>query len=102
MCISIVFNVFNDKELKYRHRQLDLIVNPGIKDVFIKRAQIISSLRSYLDKNEFIEVETPVLQPIYGGASARPFTTCMSFNSRVLTTSVKKFVRFLFESNKVI
>ena len=69
------FNAFEDKELRYRHRQLDLIVNPGVMDVFRKRAKIISSIRKYLDENGFIEVETPVLQPIYGGASARPFTT---------------------------
>ena len=70
-----VFNIFYDKELRYRHRQLDLIANPEVKDIFIKRAQIITSLRYYLDNNGFIEVETPVLQPVYGGASARPFTT---------------------------
>ena len=70
-----VFNTFDDKELRYRHRQLDLIANPEVKNIFIKRAQVISSLRDYLDENGFIEVETPVLQPIYGGASARPFTT---------------------------
>ena len=69
------FNVFDDKEQRYRHRQLDLIANPEIKKVFIKRARIIASLRNYLDSNGFIEVETPVLQPIYGGAFARPFTT---------------------------
>ena len=70
-----LYNAFDDKEIRYRHRHLDLIANPEVKDVFIKRAQIISSLRTYLDDNGFIEVETPVLQPIYGGASARPFTT---------------------------
>ena len=69
------FNAFEDKELRYRHRQLDLIANPSIKDVFKKRAKIITSIRKYLDDNNFIEVETPVLQPVYGGASARPFTT---------------------------
>ena len=69
------FNAFEDKELRYRHRQLDLIANPDIKAVFKKRAKIISSTRKYLDNNGFIEVETPVLQPVYGGASARPFTT---------------------------
>ena len=70
-----MFNAFEDKELRYRHRQLDLIVNPEVKDIFIKRAQIISSVRSYLDENGYLEVETPVLQPLYGGASARPFKT---------------------------
>ncbi len=69
------FNAFEDKELRYRHRQLDLIANPSIKAVFKKRAKIISSIRKYLDDSNFIEVETPVLQPVYGGASARPFTT---------------------------
>jgi len=69
------FNIFEDKELRYRHRQLDLIANPKIKAVFKKRAKIISSTRKYLDSNGFIEVETPVLQPLYGGASARPFMT---------------------------
>ena len=70
-----VFFAFEDKELRYRYRYLDLIVNPNIKDVFIKRAQIISQIRSFLDKADFLEVETPVLQPIYGGANARPFKT---------------------------
>ncbi|SVC27272.1 uncharacterized protein METZ01_LOCUS280126, partial [marine metagenome] len=70
-----MFNAFEDKELRYRHRQLDLVVNPEVKDIFIKRAQIISSVRSYLDENGYLEVETPVLQPLYGGASARPFKT---------------------------
>ena len=69
------FNSFEDKELRYRHRQLDLIANPDIKNIFIKRSQIITALRSYLDKNKYLEVETPVLQPIYGGASAKPFKT---------------------------
>lgn len=70
-----LFNAFEDKELRYRHRELDLIANPHIKSVFKKRAKIISSIRKYLDDNNFIEVETPVLQSVYGGASARPFTT---------------------------
>jgi len=70
-----VFNSFDDKQLRYRHRHLDLIANPETKNIFIKRAQVITFLRNYLDLKGFIEVETPVLQPIYGGASARPFTT---------------------------
>ena len=59
----------------YRNRHLDLIVNPEVRDTFVKRAKIISSLRGYLDDLEFLQVETPVLQPLYGGANARPFTT---------------------------
>ena len=69
------FNAFEDKELRYRHRHLDLIANPEVMNVFKERARIISALRSELDAQDFIEVETPILQSIYGGASARPFTT---------------------------
>ena len=70
-----VYDAFKDKELRYRNRHLDLIVNPNIRDVFRKRTEIISETRLTLDSKQFLEVETPVLQPIYGGANARPFTT---------------------------
>tara|TARA_B100000676_G_scaffold120645_1_gene120226 strand:- start:26 stop:1516 length:1491 start_codon:yes stop_codon:yes gene_type:complete len=69
------FDAFIDKEQRYRNRHLDLIVNPSIKETFLKRTKIIQGLRKYLDDLSFLEVETPVLQPIYGGANARPFTT---------------------------
>jgi lysyl-tRNA synthetase class 2 len=69
------FDSFADKELRYRNRHLDLIVNHDVKETFIKRARIISSIRHFLDSDGFIEVETPVLQPLYGGANARPFST---------------------------
>ncbi|MEA1881687.1 MAG: lysine--tRNA ligase [Candidatus Marinimicrobia bacterium] len=69
------FDAFADKEQRYRNRHLDLIVNPEVKDTFVKRAQIIRGLRNHLDNMGFLEVETPVLQPLYGGANARPFTT---------------------------
>ena len=70
-----LFNKFEDKELRYRHRYLDFIANPQHKKIFIKRHKIIQSFRSFLDQLNFIEVETPALQPLYGGANARPFTT---------------------------
>ena len=70
-----IFDAFKDKELRYRNRHLDLIVNPETRDVFKKRTEIISNIRTTLDSKQFMEVETPVLQPIYGGANARPFTT---------------------------
>jgi lysyl-tRNA synthetase, class II len=70
-----IFDQFADKELRYRQRYVDLIVNPEIKDVFLKRSKIISSMRNYLDSNDFLEVETPVLQSLYGGAAAKPFVT---------------------------
>ena len=69
------FDSFDDKEQRYRNRHLDLIVNPEVKEVFKKRAIITSALRSFLDNKGFLEVETPVLQPLYGGANARPFQT---------------------------
>ena len=65
----------SDPELRYRQRYADLVVNPEVKDIFRKRSKIVSSLRSFLDSHDFLEVETPVLQPIYGGAAARPFVT---------------------------
>ncbi|MGE5400889.1 MAG: lysine--tRNA ligase [Ignavibacteriales bacterium] len=70
-----VFDQFADKELRYRQRYVDLIVNPEVKDVFIKRSKIVSALRSFLDTRGYLEVETPVLQPMYGGAAAKPFVT---------------------------
>lgn len=64
-----------DVEIRYRQRYLDLIANPDIKKVFLKRSQIISSIRGYLDKNGYLEVETPMMHPIPGGAAGRPFKT---------------------------
>ncbi len=64
-----------DVELRYRQRYLDLIVNPHVREVFIKRSKIIRSMRRYLDDHGFLEVETPMMQPIPGGATARPFIT---------------------------
>ena len=64
-----------DKQTRYRQRYADLIMNPDVKEVFLKRTQIIQAIRDMLNDQDFIEVETPILQPIYGGASARPFTT---------------------------
>jgi lysyl-tRNA synthetase class 2 len=64
-----------DVEARYRQRYLDLIANPEVKDVFLKRTQIMRLIRQFLDARGFIEVETPVLQPIYGGAAAEPFRT---------------------------
>jgi lysyl-tRNA synthetase class 2 len=64
-----------DVELRYRQRYVDLIVNPEVKEVFIKRCRIIKEIRNYLDNRGFLEVETPMMQPIAGGAAARPFIT---------------------------
>ncbi len=69
------FHGLHDKELRYRQRYVDLIANPEIRDVFIKRSQIIHEIRQFLHEHQFMEVETPVLQTLSGGASARPFLT---------------------------
>lgn len=69
------YDAFADKEQRYRKRYLDLIANPEIKDTFVKRSRIISTMRRFFDDRGWLEVETPVLQPIYGGATARPFIT---------------------------
>ena len=69
------YNLVSDKEFRYRKRYLDLIINPETKDNYIKRFKIINSIRSFLNNHGYLEVETPVLQPIYGGANAKPFTT---------------------------
>ncbi|MBP6874965.1 MAG: lysine--tRNA ligase [Candidatus Eisenbacteria bacterium] len=70
-----IFDAFSDREMRYRRRDLDLMVNAEVRDLFRKRAAVIRALRSYLDERGFLEVETPVLQAIYGGAAARPFRT---------------------------
>jgi lysyl-tRNA synthetase class 2 len=70
-----VFDAFSDKEQRYRQRYVDLAVNADVREVFRTRARIVSAVRRFLDERGFVEVETPVLQPIYGGAAARPFTT---------------------------
>lgn len=69
------FHGLTDTDTRYRKRYLDMIMNPGVKDTFIKRSKIISSIRAYLDNLGFIEVETPILNNIAGGAAARPFIT---------------------------
>ncbi len=70
-----VYDAFTDPEQRYRMRYLDLIVNPSVKDVFVKRTKIINIIREYYNSKGYLEVETPVLQPIPGGATARPFIT---------------------------
>lgn len=71
----VEFGEFSDVETRYRQRYADLAVNADVREVFIKRAQTISALRDFFDSRGFLEVETPILQPIYGGAAARPFIT---------------------------
>ena len=69
------YDEFSDPELRYRQRYVDLIVNPNVKETFIKRTKIINTIRNFFNNNDYLEVETPILQSIPGGASARPFIT---------------------------
>ena len=69
------FDALTDPEVRYRQRYVDLVVNPKVRDVFVKRAKIIATMREYFNEHGCLEVETPILQPIPGGASARPFIT---------------------------
>ena len=72
---GVAYDKFDDPELRYRQRYVDLVVNEGVKDTFLKRATVLKTMRKYLDDAGYTEVETPTLQSIPGGASARPFTT---------------------------
>jgi len=79
-----VHDAVTDPEFRYRQRYADLVVNPDVKETFIKRSKMYSSMREFLDAKGYIEVETPILQPIYGGAAARPFKTHHNTHDREL------------------
>ena len=68
-------DAFSDPEQRYRMRYVDLVVNPKVRETFVKRTKLVNSMRAYLNNKGYLEVETPILQPLYGGAAARPFTT---------------------------
>ena len=72
---GVTYDAFDDPELRYRRRYVDLIVNDGVKDIFIKRTKILNTMRRFFNEHGYMEVETPILQSIAGGASARPFIT---------------------------
>lgn len=72
---GVVYDSFDDPEMRYRRRYVDLVVNEGVRDIFIKRTKVFNSMRSYFNDHGYMEVETPILQSIPGGASARPFIT---------------------------
>lgn len=72
---KITYDAFADKEQRYRQRYVDLIVNPKVRETFIKRSRLVQSMREFMNVRGYLEVETPILQPVYGGATARPFVT---------------------------
>jgi lysyl-tRNA synthetase class 2 len=72
---KVTYDAFTDPEMRYRQRYVDLVVNPQVRETFKKRTQLTNSMRQYLNAKGYLEVETPILQPLYGGAAARPFKT---------------------------
>jgi lysyl-tRNA synthetase class 2 len=72
---EVIYDSFTDPEQRYRQRYVDLVVNPHVRETFIKRTQLVQTMRNYLNDKGYLEVETPILQPLYGGAAARPFKT---------------------------
>jgi lysyl-tRNA synthetase class 2 len=90
---KILHNQFTDKELRYRQRYIDLAVHPDVREVFIKRAKIITTIRRFLDQRGYLEVETPVLHSMYGGAAARPFSTHLN------ALDIPLFLRISLELN---
>lgn len=72
---GVIYDAFTDPDQRYRQRHLDLIVNPHVRDAFLKRTKLTNSMREFLNQKGYLEVETPILQPLYGGAAARPFKT---------------------------
>ncbi len=71
----VLHDAFTDPEQRYRQRYVDLVVNPQVRDAFVKRTKLVNSMREYLNNKGYLEVETPILQPLYGGAAAKPFKT---------------------------
>lgn len=72
---KVTYDAFTDPEQRYRQRYVDLIVNPHVRDAFVKRSGLVRTMRDFLNERGYLEVETPILQPLYGGAAARPFKT---------------------------
>ncbi|PID87799.1 MAG: lysine--tRNA ligase [Bacteroidia bacterium] len=93
------YDAFTDPEQRYRKRYLDLIVNPKVKDTFVKRTRLTNSMREYLNGKGYLEVETPILQPIYGGAAARPFKT---FHNTLDTTLYLRIANELYLKKLIV
>jgi len=72
---TVVYDAFTDKEQRYRQRYVDMVVNPDVRETFRKRTQLVQTMRNVMNEHGYLEVETPILQPIYGGAAAKPFVT---------------------------
>ena len=96
---GVVYDAFTNPEQRYRQRYLDLIVNPQYREVFIKRTILVNTMRNFLNEKGYLEVETPVLQPLYGGAAARPFKT---FHNTLDTTLYLRIANELFLKRLIV
>ncbi len=94
-----VYDAFRDPEQRYRQRYLDLIVNPEIKETFIKRTLLVNTMRQFLNLKGYLEVETPILQPLYGGAAARPFKT---YHNKLDTTLYLRIANELYLKRLIV
>jgi len=94
-----VYDAFRDPEQRYRQRYLDLIVNPEIKETFIKRTLLVNTMRQFLNEKGYLEVETPILQPLYGGAAARPFKT---YHNKLDTTLYLRIANELYLKRLIV
>ncbi len=93
------YDAFTDPDLRYRQRSIDLIVNPHVKDAFVKRTKLTNSMRQFLNNKGYLEVETPILQPLYGGAAARPFKT---FHNTLDTTLYLRIANELYLKKLIV
>ncbi len=96
---DMVYDAFTDPEQRYRNRSLDLVVNPHVRETFVKRSRLAASMREFLSSKGYLEVETPVLQPIYGGAAARPFKT---FHNTLQTTLYLRIANELYLKRLIV
>ncbi len=94
-----VYDAFHDPEQRYRQRYLDLIVNPSVKEVFIQRTKLVNTMRDFLNEKGYLEVETPILQPLYGGAAAKPFKT---FHNKLDTTLYLRIANELYLKRLIV
>ncbi len=96
---GVTYDAFTDPEQRYRQRYVDLIVNPEVRETFVKRTKLVNTMRDFLNEKSYLEVETPILQPIYGGAAARPFKT---FHNTLDTTLYLRIANELYLKRLIV
>jgi lysyl-tRNA synthetase, class II len=96
---GVTYDAFTDPEQRYRQRYVDMIVNPQVRETFVKRTKLVNTMRNFLNEKGYLEVETPILQPIYGGATARPFKT---FHNTLDTTLYLRIANELYLKRLIV